>query len=358
MELKKNVLVSLIFLVILIWTIEKIWPLVIGKLFSHAPLNYVETIILKPQAGKQTWQAVGTVKAMHNITIESEVTGIVETLNVSNNQKVNQGDIILSLKHDDITANLQKNQAILTQKQLYYQRLKRLDKSISEESLSVALSEFQQAEAAVTADLAALNKYIIKAPFSGVLGIWQIDIGQLVKPGDHLISLSELSPAFIDFMLPAKALSNILIGDDIQFTTPTFPDRTWHGIIIAIDPQLDNATRNIILRAKIVNEDNKLVPNLYGQILVIKKTPAQFLIPQEAVIYDPQGTSVYIIRDKKAQLQPVKLGLHQENEVVIEKGLQTNDEVVTAGMMKLFPGSSVIVNKQVIQQTISSDSAS
>jgi membrane fusion protein (multidrug efflux system) len=281
--IKKNIIASLILIVLLLWAIEKIWPLIASHLFAHTPTSYVETILLKPQASTQTSQAVGTIKAMHNITIESEVTGVIETLNVSNNQKVNQGDVLLSIKHDDITANLQKNQAILAQKKLYYQRLERLSKSVSEESLSVALSEYQQAEATAAVDQAALNKYIVKAPFAGVLGIWQVDIGQLAKPGDQLITLSQLSPAFIDFMLPAKALNSIQLGDAIQFTTPNYPDRIWHGDIIAIDPQLDSATRNIILRAKINNEDNKLVPNLYGKILVIKTLSPQILIPQEAI---------------------------------------------------------------------------
>jgi membrane fusion protein, multidrug efflux system len=347
--IKKYPIAAAILLVLLIWSVEKIWPLIAGRLFHHAPTAYVETIIIQPQASTQNWQAVGTIKAMHNIIIESEVSGVIETLNASNNQTVNQNDILLSIKHDDITANLQKDQAILTQKQLYYQRLVRLSKTVSEESISVALSEFQQAQATVAADLAELNKYIIKAPFAGTLGIWQVDIGQLAKPGASLITLSQLSPAFIDFMLPANALNNIKINDDVEFTTSNYPGRTWHGMIIAMDPQLDSATRSISLRAKINNDDNQLVPNLYGQVIAIKKLPPQLLVPQEAVIYDPQGTSVYVIRNKKAYQQPIKLGQHQKDDVVIETGLLANDEVVTAGMMKLFPGMSVVINKQIKQ---------
>lgn len=355
--IKKNPIATIILLVVLIWSIEKIWPMIMGRLFHQQPMTYVETIVIKPQASTENWQAVGTIKAMHNIIIESEISGVIETLNVANNQTVNQGELLLSIKHDDITANLQKDQAILAQKQLYYQRLVRLSKTVSEESVSVALSEFQQASAAVAADQAELNKYLIKAPFTGTLGIWQIDIGQLAKPGDPLITLSQLSPAFIDFMLPAKALSSIKIGDDVQFTTPNYPGRTWHGAIIAIDPQLDSTTRNISLRAKINNDDNKLVPNLYGRVIAIKKLSPQLLIPQEAIIYDPKGTSVYVIRDKKAYPQAVKLGTHQGEDIVIESGLKPNDEVVTAGMMKLFPGASVIVNKQIVQTALSPQSA-
>jgi membrane fusion protein (multidrug efflux system) len=347
--IKKNIIATIAILILLFWAVEKIWPFIASRFFTRAPITYVETLILKPQTSTQNWQAVGTIKGMHNITIDSEIFGVIESLNTVNNQTINQGDVILNIKHDDITANLQKDQAILTQKQLYYQRLERLSKNISQENLSVALSEFQQAEANVAADQAQLNKYIIKAPFAGVLGIWQVDIGQLAKPGDSLITLTQLSPAFIDFMLPAKALSSIQVGDNVQFTTPNYPDRIWHGTIKAIDPQLDSVTRNMKLRAEIDNDDNKLVPNLFGQVIAMKKLPPQLLIPQEAVIYDPQGTSVYVIQDKKAKPQPVKLGTHQGDNVIIESGLKAGDEVVTAGMMKLFPGMTVAINNQVIQ---------
>lgn len=354
--MKKNPIITIILLIGFIWLIEKIWPAITNRLFHATPKTYVETIVVKPQPSTQNWQAVGTIKALHNIMVESEVSGVIETLNATNNQTVHQGDILLSIKHDDISANLKKDEAILAQKKLYYQRLERLSKTVSEESISVALSEFQQAEATVAADNAELNKYLIKAPFSGTLGIWQVDIGQLAKPGDPLITLTQLSPAFIDFMLPAKALNNIKIGDEVQFTTPNYSDRIWHGLITAIDPQLDSGTRSIILRAQIKNDDNALVPNLYGQVIAIKKLLPQILIPQEAIVYDPKGTSIYLIRDKKAYPQPVKLGTRQGDNIIIETGLKAGDEVVTAGIMKLFPGTPVIINKNSIQTAIPTQS--
>lgn len=342
---KNHKIATIVILILLIWVGEKLWSYLSYLLFFRAQPTYVETVILKPTAGTQQWQAVGTVKAAQNIIVNSEVTGVVQSLAVTNNQTVKQGDVLLSIQHDDISANLQRDQAALSQKQLYYQRVQRLPSSaISQDDMSKALSDFQQAQAAVAADLALLNKYIIKAPFTGVIGIWQINIGQLVQPGDHLVTLTQLSPSYIDFMLPAKVLSAINVGDDIQFTTTTYANRLWHGKVIAIDPQLDSTTRNVQLRAQVDNSDNKLVPYLYGQITVVKQLPPQLFIPQEAVIYDPQGTSVYVVKKNKAYSQPVQLGLHQQDNVIVEKGLKPGDEVVTAGMMKLFPSAPVSVN--------------
>ena len=349
--IKKHLIASILILIALIWGAEKLWPFIFTKLFAHPQITHVETLVVKSQASTERWQAVGTVKAAQDIVVASEISGTVQNLAVVNGGLVQQGEVLLNIRHDDISANLQKDQAIFTQKQLYYQRVQQLFKknTVSQEELSEALSAFQQAQAAVNADQAQLDKYIIKAPFAGQIGIWQVDIGQLVKPGDFLVTLTALSPAYIDFILPAKALSRISVGDEIQFTTTSFEKHVWHGKIIAIDPQLDTTTRGMRLRAQVENSDGKLVPRLYGQIVVVKSLPSQLFIPQEAVIYDPQGASVYVLQKNIATLQHVTLGTHQDNEVIVIDGLKAGNEIVTAGMMKLFPGVPVIVNKQVVQ---------
>ncbi|MBV9576003.1 MAG: efflux RND transporter periplasmic adaptor subunit [Gammaproteobacteria bacterium] len=348
---KKHPILVIVLTVLCIWAVRKLWPMVFALLFSHMPETHVETLILKSQASAQHWQSIGIVKAAQDIIVSSEVSGIVQDLAVPQGQAVKEKVVLLNIRHDDILANLQKDQAILTQKQVYYLRLQRLSKTnaISQETFSEALSAFQQAEASVNADQAQLDKYIIKAPFSGQIGIWQVDIGQLVRPGDPLVTLTQLSPAYIDFMLPVKALSSVQVGDNIQFTTSSYANRIWQGKIVALDPQLDPITHGLRLRAQIDNRDGKLVPRLYGQVVVIKKLSPQIYIPQEAVIYDPKGTSVYIVQNKLAKPQPITLGNHQGNDVIVKNGLKPGDEIVTAGMMKLFPNVPVIINKQIVQ---------
>lgn len=349
---KKHIIATIIILILCIWIIEKMYPIIAAKLSHQTHETYVEALVLKAKPGTKHWQAIGTIKAIQDIVVSSEVTGVIENLNVSSGQNVNQGQVILTIRHGDILANLQKDQAILTEKQLYYARLQKLflTKTVSAETMTESLSSLQQAQASVNADQALLDKYIIKAPFSGVIGIWQVDIGQLVQEGDPLVTLTDSSSVYIDFMLPAKALGNISIGDSIEFTTTSLGNLKWLGKIIAIDPQLDKTTRNIQLRASVTNTDKKLVPRLYGEVTVIKTLPPQLFIPQEAVIYDPEGASVFIIQKNIATKKAVTLGTHIEDNVIVEKGLKSGDEVVTAGMMKLFPGSAVIVNKRVVQR--------
>ncbi|OGT36570.1 MAG: hypothetical protein A3F12_03895 [Gammaproteobacteria bacterium RIFCSPHIGHO2_12_FULL_38_14] len=348
---KKRMIVSGIILFLLALGALKLRPHIFGGSNPQSEPTHVETIIVKQQPGTERFESAGTIKAYQDIILSSEVSGTIQNLAVSNAEKVQEGTILLNIRHDDILANLKKDQAVFNQKKLYFERLQHLYEKhvVSHESLSEAQSDFQQAKAMIDADQASLDKYIIKAPFAGQIGIWQIDRGQYVKPGDALVSLTALSPAYVDFMLPAKALGKIKIGDDIQFTTASFEHYTWHGKIIAIDPQLDVATRSMRLRGQIDNPDEKLVPRLYGEVVVLKPSTPQLRLPQEAIVYDPQGAFVYVLQKQTATRRQVKLGLHENDDVIVEGGLKPGDEVVTAGMMKLFPGVPVIVNKKIVQ---------
>jgi len=350
--LKKHIIITIVILILLIWVIEKLYPLIVAKLSSHSQIMYVETLVVKAKPGSQSWQSIGTVKAVQEVMVSSEVSGVIQSLAVNNGQLVNEGQVILNIRHADISANLEKDQAILTEKQLYYARLQRLfkTKTVSEETMTEALSSLQQAQASVNADQALLDKYIIKASFSGEIGIWQVDPGQLVQLGDPLVTLTNLSAVYIDFMLPAKALNSIKVGDSIVFTTTSLGNFKWQGQIIAIDPQLDTATRSIQLRAAVQNQDKKLVPRLYGEVTIVKILPPQLSIPQESVIYDPEGASVFILQKNIATKRQITLGMHIDDDVVVKTGLRSGDEVVTAGMMKLFPGVQVSVNKKVMQR--------
>lgn len=351
--LKKHLILTAIVVVVLIWGAAKLMPFIFAKLYTP-PGTYVETIVIKLQPGVQRWEAVGTVKAAQDIVVASEVSGTIQELLAEHGKTVKQGEVLLTIRHDDISAHLQKAQAELTQKELYHQRIQQLIKTnaASKEALSKASSEYQQAKAAVNAAQALLDKYVIKAPFAGLIGIWRVDVGQLVQPGNPLVTLTALSPAYIDFMLPAKALGIIKVNDKIQFTTSSYDGQAWSGQVVAIDPQLDSSTRGISVRAVVDNADGKLVPRLYGQVAVLKPLPPQLFIPQEAVIYDPQGASVYLVQDKIAKLQHITLGVHQGNDVVVVKGLKADDEVVTAGMMKLFPEMPVVTKKREVQTSI------
>lgn len=350
---KKHILAFALMLILLIWGAQKIWPMIAYKYLMKTPSTHVETMVLKKQPGATHWSAMGTVKAANDIVVASEVSGTIEKLAVQNGANVKQGDPLIIIRHQDISANLERDQAIFTQKHLFYQRLQTLmaKHAISDEAVSQAKSAYLQAQAAVNADIALMDKYIIKAPFDGQIGIWQVDTGQLVQPGAPMVSLTALTPTYIDFMLPAKGLDMVKVGDPIQFTTSSYANQVWHGKVIALDPQLDATTRSVKFRAIIDNHDHKLVPRLFGDVTVIKPEAARLLLPQEAITYNPEGASVYVLKNNVPTTQAVRLGTHENNNVVIVSGLNEDDEVITAGMMKINPGAKIAVNKRIIQSS-------
>lgn len=329
-----------------------IMPKIMGHFAPPMPSTHVETLVLKLQPGSEHFQAMGTVKAAQDIIVSSEVSGTIEKLNVANGSQVNQNDVIITIRHQDVAANLQRDEAAYQQKELFYHRLQKLipKHAISDEAVSEAKSAYQQAKAAVDADRALLDKYVIRAPFKGQIGLWQADIGQLVQPGAALVTLTAMTPTYVDFMLPAKGLGSVKVGDSIQFTTPSYPNHTWPGKVIALDPQLDAATRSVKFRALVDNSDNKLVPRLYGDVTVIKPQTPRLIIPQEAITYNPQGAAVYVLEKKSPVIRQITLGEHIDNDVVIVSGLKENEEIITAGMLKIFPGMPVAVNKQIVQK--------
>lgn len=331
---------------------QKGFILIYMKFFMHPPVSHVETLLLSLQPHEERLQAVGTVKVAKNVTIRSEVSGVVESLQVQSGSPVKSQDVLINIAHQDIAASLAKNQALLAQKTEDANRAEQMFKihAIAATSLLEAQSELQEAKADVDGSEALINKYVIRAPFPGQTGIWQVDVGQYVKPGDDLITLTQFTPTYVDFSLSASALSSVKVGEDIEFTTPSYPNRLWKGKVMAIDPALDSDTRSIAVRAEINNADHVLVPMLYGQVSVVKKLAPILTIPQEAVLYDPDGASVYVLQNHLTKKIHVVLGDHVGDAVVVLSGLKPRDELVTAGAMKLFPGMPVVVNAKVTQR--------
>lgn len=303
----------------------------------------VETVMLQLQPAAGIWQATGTVRGAHAITVAGEITGVVGQRFVRNGQQVQAGEKLLDICHGQAEATLQRDEALLSEKKLHHDRLRRLEglHAVSQEALAVALSEYRQAEATVRLDRAVLSRYHIVAPFAGRVGIWQIDEGEFVRAGDPLITLTQLSPASVDFVLPARLLSRLHAGDSIRFVTPAFPRAVFQGHLAAIEPQLDAVTRNIRLRAQLDNDAGRLVPGLFGEVTLAGPRVSHLYIPQEAVMYDPKGASVYVLENAHAIQKRVTLSERRNNAVRVTAGLAAGEELVTAGMMKLFPGAAV-----------------
>jgi membrane fusion protein (multidrug efflux system) len=189
-----------------------------------------------------------------------------------------------------------------------------------------------------------LEKTRIVAPFSGIVGLRRVSVGEYITAGQALVNLEEIDPVKADFRVPEKFLPAIRVGQTIHIKIDAFPDETFEGKVYAIDPRLDVAGRSLLVRAILPNKDQRLRPGLFARVTVLLQLKEDALsVPEQAIV--PQGDSQYVFKivDGKVQLTKVVIGTRREGRVEIVEGLDVGDEVVTAGQLKIRHGSAVAI---------------
>ena len=226
---------------------------------------------------------------------------------------------------------------------------------MSQAQLDTATANLKTAEAQAAAQQALVDKKQIRAPFDGHVGIRLIDIGQYLAAGQKVTTLQALDPIFIDFTLPQREVRLVSIGQDITVHTDAYPDQTFTGKILALDPKLDPVTRNISVRAELANPDRKLLPGMFGSITITTGAKEKKLtLPQTAITYNPYGETIFLVvkgeagEDGKIPLKAkqkfVKTGTRRGDQVAVVEGVAEGDTVVTSGQLKLKNDTPLAIN--------------
>ncbi len=315
-------------------------------------------------ATAQTWgatlSAVGTVESFQGITLRSEIDGRIVALAFDSGAVVKAGDVLVELEADAERAQLKSLEAAAKLATASLARARDLRATNTNTAVELEAAEATQAQAlaGVEGIRATLAKKRIVAPFSGRLGIRQINIGQFLNKGDPLVSLEAVHPAYVDFALPQQELPLLQPGLPVRVTVDAFPGRTFPGRIEAINPRVSDTTRNVRIRALVPNADELLRPGLFAQVLVeLPAATAVLELPATAVVYSPYGNSVYVVTEKTgpagakqlvAEQRFVTTGAKRGDQIAIVKGLAAGDQVVTAGQMKLRHGVPVTINNSVV----------
>lgn len=311
------------------------------------PPAFVETIKVQTSQKQETLTATGSLIAVPGIIIKPEIAGRVTKIFFQSGDEVTAGTPLIELYPDIIQAQLQQAQAELKLNQLNYERYAKLYKThtISQADYDKSKADLDSSLAKVSQISANLSQTVIKAPFSGKLGINQINIGQYITSGDNIVSLEALDPIYVDFSLPETYLSKLALQQKINIKSDAFPGTEFSGKLVAIDPLIDKNTRGLKLRAEILNHDKKLLPGAFAEVSILVGNAENVIkIPQTAIIYDPNGNYVYKVIDSKVQKAIVKLGERDTSDIVILQGLNIGDEVVTAGQLKIpAPNMPVVV---------------
>ena len=318
-------------------------------------------VVSTTTASLEPWQpelaAVGTVKAAKGADLATQVAGIVSTINFESGADVKAGTLLMALQSADDVARLESLRASAALAKLTLERDKRQlqAQAISQQQVDTDTQNLKSAEAQVAQQEALLSYKSIRAPFDGRLGIRQVDLGQYVAAGAAVVTLQALDPVYVDFYLPQQALDRLKIDQAVTADIDTFPGQSFAGKISAINPKVDPATRNVLVRASFPNPDKKLVPGMFAQMHIAVGTPEKLVtLPQTAISYNPYGDTVYIVDDKGktpdgkpnlvARQSFVTTGITRGDLVSILKGVKEGETVVVAGQLKLHNGSVVTIN--------------
>jgi membrane fusion protein (multidrug efflux system) len=330
-----------------------------GKQFSPPP-EPVTTAV----ARKETWEslltAVGSLEAVQGVIVTAELSGKVERIGFAPGTKVKTGELLVQQDISAENAQLRAAEANLTLAKIELDRKRKLlaQKTISRSEYDNAEAQFKQAAAQADNIRATIKKKTIRAPFDGRLGIRLVNVGQVLKEGDAIVSLQSIDPIFVNFSLPQQQLAQVKSGLSVQVTTDALPGQVVDGKITAINPQVDTATRNIQMQATVANAEERLRPGMFVNVAVVLPARKDVLaIPATAVLYAPYSDSVFVVEEKKEEKngQPgqvvrqkfVRLGEKKGDYVAIVSGLEEGDTVVSTGVFKLRNGQSVVVDNAV-----------
>ena len=329
-----------------------------GAAFQPPP-EAVTTIVARQEEWPATLSAIGTMAAVQGVTVSADLPGTVERILFDSGEAVQAGEMLAVLDTRQEQAQLAAIEAQRELARLTFERMQGLlnEKVISAAEFDRATADYRQTDARVGEIRAVIQRKTIRAPFSGILGLRQVNLGQYLAGGDPLVTLQSLNPIYVNFGVPQQVAGQMVAGRSVKLTANDLAGVAWSGHISAVDSLVDAATRNIQVQATLANPGGRLRPGMFVQVEV-PLGPSQTVIalPASAISYAPYGDSVFVVSEMKGEdgkpyrgvrQQFVKPGPARGDQLAVLAGITPGDEVVTSGVFKLRNGAAVLVNNTV-----------
>jgi membrane fusion protein (multidrug efflux system) len=329
-----------------------------GAAFQPPP-EAVTTIVAGQERWASTLNAIGTMAAVRGVTVSADLAGIVEEILFESGESVREGQVLVVLDTRQEQAQMAAAEAQRVLARLNFNRMQDLldQKVVSKAEYDSATAESRQADARVGEIRAAIERKTIRAPFSGILGIRQVNKGQYLAGGDPVVPLQALNPIYVNFGVPQQALAQVQVGRAVRVTTEQIGSAAFDGRVSAIDSVVDQTTRNIQVQATLANPSGVLRPGMFVQTAMPLGAEQRLVaLPASAISYAPYGDSVFVVADLKddkghtyrgVRQQFVKLGPARGDQIAVVSGVSPGDEVVTSGVFKLRNGAAVQINNTV-----------
>ncbi|HSY65171.1 MAG TPA: efflux RND transporter periplasmic adaptor subunit [Terriglobales bacterium] len=329
-----------------------------GAAFQIPP-TAVTTVVAKRETWPSTLTVIGTAAAVEGVTVSADLPGTIDKIHFESGQWVHQGDILVELDTRQERAQLANNEAQRDLANINYGRAQELDKAgvIAHSEYDNASAQQKATEAQVGDIKAAIARKTIRAPFTGLLGIRQVSLGQYLAAGQSIVALQSVDPIYVNFGVPQQDATQMRPGRALRVTNGDLPGMAFTGKITALDSVVNEQTRNIQVQATLANKGNRLRPGMFVQVELPLGQPREVVpLPASAINYAPYGDSVFIVTQMKdakgnsyrgVRQQVVKVEGSRGDQVAIISGLNPGDEVVSSGVFKLRNGAPVLVNNTV-----------
>ena len=307
-----------------------------------------------------TLEALGTLKAYESTTLSATITDTVDAIYFDDGDAVNKGDILVEMNNAEEKALLQEAESSLAETKRQYDRLATLKKTdaTSESLLGETRLAYESAKARLAAAQARLDNHIIKAPFSGRVGLRDISVGTLVTPGDIITTLNKVDTLKLDITLPATALNTVRQGMSISAVALANTKVNYTAIISSVDTRVDPITRSILVRATVQNPKSALLPGMQMRAQIESQPQNVLLIPEEALVRNGDKEYVFLAIKNDGQLiakqQYISTSSRYQGQLVVGNGLESGDIVVIHGALKLKNKSPIrIIAEEKNNETLS-----
>jgi len=321
-----------------------------SNIFAAQGRNTAKHVIVAPAVIKQVsdrTEALGTAYATESVSITASITEKVTEIHFDDGQQVKANDVLAVLEQAEEQAELKRAQAVRGERKLALERLRKLEKrqlSAADEIDRTRL-ELEQAEASISAIKTRINDRIIRAPFSGTVGLRNISVGALVETGDLITNLDDTREINLDFSVPSLFLAELKPGLKINARAAALGNKQYFGEVKSIDSRIDPITRSIKVRAILPNPDGSIVPGILMQVELLRNTRQALVIPESALLplADRQYVMRRVVKDNKdtAEKQQIEIGLRIKGYVEVLHGLSSGDQVITHGNNKVRPGDAL-----------------
>lgn len=328
------------------------------KAFQMPPES-VTTVVAKPEEWSSTIAAIGSVTAVQGVVVSADLPGVVEKISFDSGKMVRAGEVLVQLDVRQEQAQLASAEAGLKLSRVNLERMQNLNQQgiAARADWDRLDAETKQAEAKIAEIKATIARKTIRAPFSGLLGIRQVNLGQYLAAGAPIVPLQSLDPIYVNFNVPQQQVGALKAGDEVRVSTEA--NGSFKGKITAINSVIDEATRNIQVQATLSNPQGRLRPGMFVNTSTgVGASTKVIPLPASSINYAPYGDSVYVVEDMKdpktgktykgVRQQFVKLGPGKGDQVAVLSGVKPGEEIVTSGVFKLRPNAAVQVNNKTV----------